>query len=304
MCQKKRSTAFFLFLFVVVAHALVSPAGDIPWTFAPYPGDHEITSVTTLMKSGDLAKIDQGEAQIRTWLEGHQVIWVLWFDWFPALMKIQRYPDVADIAAQSVNSNPQPDVIASLLEWRIRALLLMNKPAEALESAKSYYNACPWKQTDYAVQLVGLCLSQCNPADQTIGQRFRDGQSAASLSGIAAATQPDRGGVGAAGRIVPGAMEGIPMLKSITIDSKLYEDGLTEWVTHTRRANERANYANLLLAADRGEEAETIFRDLYGTARTQDQINIAYEGIARALRAEDGNVARANAWLAGNGGGR
>jgi hypothetical protein len=51
------------------------------------------------------------------------------------------------------------------------------------------------------------------------------------------------------------------------------------------------------LIADKSAEAEALFRELYQSAGTQQDLATATEGLARSLRAEDGTLARANAWL-------
>jgi hypothetical protein len=198
------------------------------------------------------------------------------------------------MTAIGVGDCPPLDLMTTLLEWRIKALLVLNKPQEALEAAKSYYNVCALNQTERAVQLVGLCLNECHPNDagapgESIADQFRHEQAVESKIGVGAATEPSDAS--------PAGL----MLKSISVDAKLYDDGLTEFERRSRRFADRVAYANLLLVADKADQAEAIFRELLGSARNQDQINQAYDGVARSLRAEDGNLARANAYLRGKG---
>ena len=53
---------------------------------------------------------------------------------------------------------------------------------------------------------------------------------------------------------------------------------------------------NLYLLADQPKKAEEVFRRIYEMA-DQGNLSGAIEGIARAYRAQDGNIARANAFI-------
>ncbi|HVS70794.1 MAG TPA: hypothetical protein VHQ47_06040 [Phycisphaerae bacterium] len=89
---------------------------------------------------------------------------------------------------------------------------------------------------------------------------------------------------------------GDAIFKSVTIDDKPFETALGSWKAKTRFID-RVCYGDLLLAADKGSDAEKLFKELFQLATTQDELTMATEGIAKSLRAEDGNVARANVWL-------
>jgi len=164
----------------------------------------------------------------------------------------------------------------------------MDKPSDALEAAKSYYNVCSYKKTPYAIQLVALCLVKFRPDDADIGRRFRLEQTVGEAptssptdeSALPATTEP-----------------GNSILKSIAIDEDVYDAAIKDWSSRSVEFSDRVSYANVLLAADHCQDAEKVFRELYHLASTQKELNTAIEGIARSLRAEDGNVARANAWL-------
>jgi hypothetical protein len=242
------------------------------------PTAETIAQVTKQINSGDDASIAAAEQTIRGWVSVGRTRGEVRHIWLPALMKAKRYQDTADLAMVAEFGWPASYDMSQLMEDRVNALLAMDKPQLALEEAKGYYNVCDIKNTAHAIDLVGMCLAKCHPEDLEIVHRFRNEQ-AASASGAAAATQP-------AG-----------MLKGVVIDGKPYEDAITAWASRTKRFNDRVDYGNLLLAADRGDEAEKLFRELYQLATTPADLAVATEGISRSLRAEDGNVGRANAWL-------
>jgi hypothetical protein len=286
-----KKTSAIIISFALIAWTIfisTSLAADFKfWTFGTAPNETDENAVQISLRKGD---VDGAEQQIQSWLDGHNVNWVIWYHAFPAMAKIHHEQKIVDMTISALNSDPWPETAETILEWRIKALLLMNKPMDALEAAKSYYNICRLKQTPRAVEVVGLCLTQANPEDTEIADRFRHEQAVQSQIGAGAATQPADS---------PQALPLGAKLKSVVIDAQPYEDGLAEWSGRGRRFEFQRNDADLLLAADKATEAETIFRDLFSRARTQEQIDTANEGIARSLRAEDGNLARANAYLKG-----
>jgi len=86
------------------------------------------------------------------------------------------------------------------------------------------------------------------------------------------------------------------MLKSIVIDPATYEPSI-KYLSTRPKFSDRAAYGYLLLEADRGQDGEQVFRELYRLAGSQKELAVAIEGIACSLRAEDGTLSRANAWL-------
>jgi hypothetical protein len=233
------------------------------------------------LTSGDEVAVQQATKQIRLWTDHHHIPFHLWHEWLPALMKEEKYQDVADLALSASLSRPDVAGITGTTEWRARALLALDRPQEALQAAKSNYNVCDMKGTQKAIELVGEALATCHPDDDEIIRRFRNEQAIASGMGT-------DGGPAS----LPSAM-----LASVVIDPKPYAKAIKSWSIKTR-FTDRASYANLLLAADRCQEAERVYRELYKLAATQQEIDLAVEGIARSLRAEDGTLARANTWLA------
>jgi hypothetical protein len=255
-----------------------------------YKSKQDVALLTTELKSGDSAEIDQATATIKQWTaEGH-VPYQIYHDWIPALIIDQRYQAAADLALAGVLVQPGVRFATPLMLLRTRALLALGDSDLALQSAKSYYNVCFMKNTPNAIKLMAQCLTQAHPNDADISQRFINEQSTAdgatpdAAAGGQSATQP----------------AATSILQSIQIDPTLYANAINKWKAKTVLAgdfNDFASYANLLLVADQGDQAEKIFESLYKQATTQDDLNTAIEGIARSMRAEDGNVGRANAWL-------
>jgi tetratricopeptide (TPR) repeat protein len=251
--------------------------------------DQDMAVLTSELRSGDNTQIDQALEQIKEWVgEGHTPAQI-YHDWVPALIAGQRYHDAADLALTGALARPDIRFISQLMFLRARALLALGDSEQALEAAKSYYNVCFMKNTPNAIKLMAQCLTQAHPDDADISQRFINEQSTAD------GTTPDAAGAQSATQ--PTATS---ILQSIQIDPTLYADALNKWKAKTvltGNFDDFASYANVLLVADQADQAEKIFETLYKQATTQDDLNSAIEGIARSMRAEDGNVDRANTWL-------
>jgi hypothetical protein len=246
----------------------------------------DIDQMTADITGSNTAGIDSGVANLRAGIKTGWVSANLWQTWLPALAKDKRYDDVMDLTMLGIENRPETAAIGPILEIRAQTLLVENKPDEALAAAKSYYNACAFRDTTKAVDLVAQCLAKARATDTEIGRKFRSEQLAASLPADADAP---------AG---PDVAYGEPILKGVTIDASIWETAIQTWAAKTDRASDRGGYANLLLAADRGKEAEAVFREIYLSAASNEDYVIGAEGIARALRTEDGTIARSNAWLA------
>jgi hypothetical protein len=271
-----------LMSFIVLAAARADAQTGDTQNFFPKDTKATIQAVTDELNSNDPAQIDQAIGQIEFWISGGHVPKDLGRSWLGAMIKDQRYQDAADAALNGSLAQPNIGNISLCMPWRIKALLAMGKSQEALQAAKSYYNVCYMKNTNDAINLVAQCLVVCHPENTEIVREFRIEQSGAGANNADSGTQP------------------APMLQSVTVDAASYNDAINKWnakSTVSGKFYDYFPYANLLLLADRGQDAQKVFTQLYQLATTQDELNDAAEGIARSMRAEDGTVFRANAWL-------
>jgi hypothetical protein len=196
-----------------------------------------------------------------------------------ALIAQKAYDQAIAVAKVGIIEIPNyTDGIALMQKSRADALLAEHKAAEALAAAKAYYNVCPLKDTVAAIDLLGQCLSAAHPDDKTVVNTLRKQQ--AALAAV-----PDGS---------PGAGAADNMLKSIAVDGKEYEEAIATYKAATY-PNLIAK-GNLLLLANRGTEAETCFKSALTIADAAHTAE-AQEKIACAMRAADGNVGRANAYV-------
>jgi hypothetical protein len=236
-------------------------------------------AITRDLSSADPQSMKRAVDRITLSVERGSVPFELWRTWLPILMNFHQYQHVADLSGLAVGYRPSLETVEPLLQFRVKALLSLKRPSEALQAAKSYFNVCPSKNLDVALDLVQQSLAQLSAANADLQLQFRAEQVAASRSAFQGTAPP-----------------GTSVLKSIKIDDSDLEAAIERWKNQSG-FNNRARYANLLLMDDHADEAMAVFRDLYLTATDADQLATATDGIARSLRAEDGNAARADAWL-------
>jgi len=277
MLRTSPSTAF-----VAAALVIFAASSLLAQSFSPTPDKTSRDRVRSELESGDEPSIDAAIKEIHFWVDqGDPHLVPREFDiyWLPDLIKLHRYRDVVDLSLAGAVANPNTRGLSHMLRLRAQALVALGRPQDALLTAKMYYNVCALQDTDDAIDQVAICLDAVNPNDDSVSRRFRAEQMMAS-SDPGAASQPSA------------------TLKSLRIDPGIFDQPVwNKWVER-RRFDDKIGYGNLLLVVDRGREAEKVFRGQLKVAKTVQQHTTAIEGIARSLRAEDGNLARANAWLA------
>jgi tetratricopeptide (TPR) repeat protein len=201
------------------------------------------------------------------------------------LLDAKRYSDLDSIALAEISKYPAYSKgIAAMEKIRAQAFLSAGDSASALSTAKTYYAVVPLKITADAIDLLALCLASAHPDDSAIVQRFKDQQVAWATA--APTSQPDQTPADAA--------LGDPVLAGITVDPKPFDSAVTGVVI-----NSYAQFAikgNLLLLAGRYAEARAVFEKAVLIAPSA-SAGEAYENVARAIRAQSGCVAPANAYI-------
>ncbi len=186
-----------------------------------------------------------------------------------------------DLALRAILANPSDTaVVEGLQQSRIRALLNGGKTEQALVAAKSLYNVCGMGNTASAMLAVAECLNAAHPDDASFVQRFKAEQlaGAALPGGDKPSTKP----------------AGPSVLSAIRIPAEAYAPVIRQIIAED--FNSLMGKGNLLLLADRTNEAMAVFERAYGVA-AEYQIVAASEAIARCMRAQDGTIGRANAWV-------
>jgi hypothetical protein len=224
--------------------------------------------------------------------------WVKW------LMDAEQYDLVDRAGLVAIVERPQvSNVVSDIQAARVEALLAQGKNDRALVEAKRYYNVVTLKQTDAAIDLLAAALGRASPAvlgsgkpEAGLATRFRQQQ----LAGAQKPSYDDRTGVPPYLNRVrePGeSAAGDNVLHSIELDAAPFEKAIEKISSGTGYADLMGR-GNLLLLSGRPTEAKQCFRRAAEAETTRGKNLIAaLEGVARAIRAEDGAVGRANAFI-------
>ena len=227
--------------------------------------------------------------------------------WAEAMVKGRRCQKLPELALAGVLEKPEALLNRlSLQTCRVQALLQLGRPQEALSEARALYNLAPMAGVAEAIELVSQCLAAAYPQDLEIAQRFRVEQLAGAriaigpaVEGAAPSTQPSisppTGLTFAPAEILRGSAPAKQtILDAIVVDPKPYEAAIAaaagdDW-------NSLRRQAVLLLLSNRPAEAQEAAEKAYAIA-PQAALVPASELIAISLKARDGCVGRANAWV-------
>ena len=136
-----------------------------------------------------------------------------------------------------------------------------------------------------------LLLTEClrSAQGEEAADRFRE-QQIAGANPPPSTTQPSAAG----SKEGAGARVQSSVLAAIRLDPKPYQEAMAHLI--------KEDYAswmgrgNLLLLADQPKEARAAFERAYALAPEKD-LALAAESLAKCLKAEDGTIGRANAWV-------
>lgn len=260
---------------------VVAPRMPTASANAPRPVVPKVDPLTLLLQSDDAAQQQKGLDGIRNLFarEPARATGRFAQEWFGRLIALQRYQDVLDVSSVAVaNCAADMQVLERVQQARVQSLIAMGKPEEALAASKSYFNVASMRGTAEAIKAVVQCLNVNPTPDANRLERFKAQQMLSSNS------------VSALKELAAGPS----ILGSIHVNSEPYDAAIRkrvaeDFVTLTERGN-------LLLLADRVKDAKDVFERAYVVADDM-QLALASENLARAMKAEDGNIARANEWV-------
>ncbi len=206
--------------------------------------------------------------------------------WVNALLSAGHTDEALRLAQTALLAAPQDTyAVAALLRQRIGLLLQLNHNDEALAQAKSLFNVCPPQDTEAALLLLAQCLNAAHGnASGDVDRLIAEQRAGQSLADNAPATAPS-----------PTS----PTLRKIPINPAPYPPALHKFLLPSGdlpyNFQDLLAVGNLYLLADQPADALNAFHRLQKIA-TPDQLRTANDALARALRAQDGTIARANAF--------
>jgi hypothetical protein len=202
--------------------------------------------------------------------------------WLAPLMQKGHYEEALALSRQGIAAAAFDDQLLEILQRRVvESLLKLHRNEEALAAAKGLFNVCPMQGTENALLTVSECLNAVHGADSDAVDQLAAEQ-------LAAPADSDETHVSTAIKAIPGDLTGYA-----TAIQALHLPSGTLPVT----AQELESLGNLLLLTDRTDEAIAVFTQMRKSAVGR-QVWLANEGYARALRAADGTISRANHFAA------
>jgi hypothetical protein len=117
---------------------------------APAAGQQAIKELADKITSNDAAVRTAAVGELRRQMEHPgNIMGPLSQQYLPALLKAGLNQEAADFAMQAILTAPQDaGMLEGLHKQRIKALLALNRPEEALAEAKSLYNVCTMNQNN------------------------------------------------------------------------------------------------------------------------------------------------------------
>jgi hypothetical protein len=208
--------------------------------------------------------------------------------WLKPMLKHKLYDEVESLALEGLLSNPASATgRANMQECRVRGFLAAGKYPQALAAAKGYYNVCLLSDTAEAIELLAEALGYARgQEDPGIVVRFK-------LQQAQGAKIPKEISSPMA---LPSEL-GENVLKSIKVDAQPYAQRLDAALAAPDSFGARNGAGNLLLLSDRPTEAKLQFERAAKLATDERQLSTAIENIARAIRAQDALIGRANAFV-------
>lgn len=206
------------------------------------------------------------------------------YRWVEALMSVKRYDAALDVIAAAFDRVPNATThLDPLQRFRVRCLLSLGRNEEALGHAKIYYNLCQMQNSSAAMELIVECLRAARPDRPDLVKKFIEEQVAGAV--VTREAPLKRTSV----------LDGIKIPEDVRRRASDKADARRDVPPH--RVESRLTLGNYLLMADRTVEAREVFLETYPLIEDGFWFKDATEAVARALKAEDGAVGRANAWV-------
>jgi hypothetical protein len=225
----------------------------------------------------DQANVDAAIDEIHTFLESEpdQSVGFCRKYWLPALIYASQFDVANRLACDAILAAPwQTGTVEALQETRVKLMLRANHPIEALANARSLFNVASLRGTERAMLLVLQCLKAVHPGDNAVLGRLRREELAGATTRPATRVNQTSG-----------------VLAEISIDPSPYAAAISQFASDDDQS-QRAK-GNLLLLAGRCDEALAIFQAMDHSSEAVDRMGLA-ENVARALKACDGTIGRAN----------
>jgi hypothetical protein len=286
--NKMKVPAIYIYVFSICtalcsakSWAQSGPPASISATTSPAPRaiPEILQAISDHLQSDDPAVVTQAVGEIHELLQtrNQKNGNVFRSVWLKHLLDLQRYDDVADLSLPAILAAPSDTQFVEQVQgMKVQALLGEGKPADALFAAKQLFNIATLKGTADAIRAVCQCLNAVHPDDRNVLKQYRNEQ----INGAAlnSTTAPVSASILAGVQIDPAAYQ--PAIRGITAEDFRSLTG----------------QGNLMLLSGNTKDAWDVFERAYTMASDRD-LPAASENLARCIKAQDGTIGRANAWI-------
>ena len=275
------------------ASTVIAQQTSAPKTLDPQLGQ-ELASTDSSVRQQAIADIRQRFADHPEAIGG-----LLRKFWLASLAKAGFNDDIVTMTQTAILTDPNSALtFEPMLRGRVYALIALGRKDEALADARRYYNVCALDQTGQAVDLLAAAMEAKFGDDaQAKIRQFRMRQMTAAVATDEPQLAPpttapaDTDGTNALNQNASATDQ---MILSIPVDDKPYMAEVDKWKNDRRHP---MAYGNLLLMAGRADEAYAYFTDLLNRAKSDKELTYALERQSAAMRAQDGNLVRAQGRL-------
>jgi hypothetical protein len=220
----------------------------------------------------------------------HATIALRW-RWGDQFLKVGRYAELLPLCKLGIfrMANERAYHASGLQRMRALCLLGLGRKQEALSHAKLYYNMCVTAETAEAVRLLIRCLREAHPDDAKVVEQFK----AEQIAGAELTNDPP-----ALEKLEGSVLAKIPLPRE---DAERLQGEIARRINgDVRNFGERTALGNFLLLAGRTEEARQVFEDTFDAGVPDKHSADALENVAIAIRACDGAIGRATAYILAN----
>ena len=286
-----------LYLFLLCYGLAVFALGG----FSVVPGacaqdEVEAQRLTEQLKNPNPVNVSQAVEQIRLALEDDPewAVANLRKNWLKVLMEHADTPFYAelveDLTFRGILADPSRTAdVEALLLLRIKMRSQEGRIPGAVADAKSLFNVAGMRSTNTALRIIAECLdAEHGDKAPELLAKLRKEQLAGAEEKNAVPMKPPIPSPNAGSDQQPSVMKGI------VVEAGPYMAAVSRFPGEDRQS--RLARGNLLLLADRGAEARTLFEKMLAESESADRLTMA-ENVARAIKDEDGTIGRANAYM-------
>jgi hypothetical protein len=273
-------------LFVILAGLVVVQTALAAKRAADTTTSEDIAGITSQLATADAKTLAATVEQIRALLEREPqaAAGQLRNGWIVRLTDIGAYDSANDLAiAAIVEVASDTGAVEELQRLRVRTLLAAGRRMDALAASKGLFNVASTSGTRSALQTVMECLAAAYPDDPAVLTRFRREQLEGAT--LQSTTKPASSTL-AAIHIAPA-----PLAAGIA------RQDTRRYAIRVQPFRAAVAYANMLLLADRVDEAREVLEQARKVADETQQLELR-QGIARSLKAQAGVIGPGNAYLA------